>query len=256
MRQKIKKKRKEFYCVVLTIFFFFFLILLLLGFKKKNTKNDKQKGLFQYKFSPALKFTPEQVNTLEETFQNEPYAKGKSLTELATRLNAPLKRVQNWFKHKRSRLAQQGKFEFKPRNVLNSEQITFLRDAFAVNSTPTPEICEQLSNNLNVKMEQITRWFSNERSKKRKRDEHQIKPGGRRSGGSGGGSDLQPQDNPLSEEETSSYLVDRIEDDEMALKHSSEETFQQKSKRGRKSKLSSAAVAIPVTEEAVGYVTK
>jgi hypothetical protein len=62
-----------------------------------------------------MKFSQEQVDHLEATFEREPYAKGKSLSELALQLGVAMKRVQNWFKHKRSRLAQQGKFEYKPR---------------------------------------------------------------------------------------------------------------------------------------------
>ena len=110
---------------------------------------------------------------------SEPYAKGKTLQDLANQLGVVPKRIQNWFKHKRSRLAQQGEFKYKPRylfstlashinrNLLNSEQITFLRGAFFTNPSPTPEFCEQLSSELNVKPEQVTRWFSNERSRKR-----------------------------------------------------------------------------------------
>jgi len=131
----------------------------------------KNRGKFEYKYSPAMKFSNEQVVVLEATFSHEPYAKGKTLQDLATQLGVSSKRVQNWFKHKRSRLAQQGKFEYKPRNLLNSEQITFLRGAFFTNPSPTPELCEQLSSELNVKPEQVTRWFSNERSRKRKREE-------------------------------------------------------------------------------------
>jgi len=143
---------------------------------KHKRENDKHKGMFQYKFPPAMKFTSEQLTILEDTFQHEPYAKGKTLIEVAARLDVSLKRIQNWFKHKRSRLAQQGKFEYKPRNLLNTDQITFLRGAFAVNTSPTQEICEQLGTDLNVKPEQVSRWFSNERSRKRKREE-QMKAG-------------------------------------------------------------------------------
>jgi len=138
---------------------------------KHKRENDKNRGKFQYKYSPAMKFNSEQVIVLEGAFVSEPYAKGKTLGDLANQLGVSVKRVQNWFKHKRSRLAQQGKFEYKPRNLLNSEQITFLRGAFFTNPSPTPELCEQLSSELNVKPEQVTRWFSNERSRKRKREE-------------------------------------------------------------------------------------
>jgi transcriptional regulator with XRE-family HTH domain len=138
---------------------------------KHKRENEKNRSKFEYKYSPAMKFSAEQVIILEGVFSQEPYAKGKTLQDLATQLGVSMKRVQNWFKHKRSRLAQQGKFEYKPRNLLNSEQITFLKGAFFTNPTPTPELCEQLSSELNVKPEQVTRWFSNERSRKRKREE-------------------------------------------------------------------------------------
>lgn len=62
-----------------------------------------------------MKFTPEQVKVLEDLFAKEPYAKGKALQDVARQLDVTDKRVQNWFKHKRSRLAQQGKFNYKPR---------------------------------------------------------------------------------------------------------------------------------------------
>lgn len=138
---------------------------------KHKRENEKNRSKFEYKYSPAMKFSAEQVMVLETTFGQEPYAKGKTLQDLANQLGVSIKRVQNWFKHKRSRLAQQGKFEYKPRNLLNSEQITFLKGAFFTNPSPTPELCEQLSSELNVKPEQVTRWFSNERSRKRKREE-------------------------------------------------------------------------------------
>jgi hypothetical protein len=78
-------------------------------------QNDKHRGTFEYKYSPAMKFSPEHLSILESVFMSEPYAKGKSLQDLANQLGVLPKRIQNWFKHKRSRLAQQGKFEYKPR---------------------------------------------------------------------------------------------------------------------------------------------
>jgi len=138
---------------------------------KHKRENDKAKGKFTYKFTPAAKFTNEQVDMLESVFNREPYAKGKTLQELAKQLGVTEKRVQNWFKHKRSRLAQQGKFEYKPRNLLNEEQITFLKGAFCSNASPTPDVCEQLGSELNIKPEQVSRWFSSERTRKRRRAE-------------------------------------------------------------------------------------
>jgi len=138
---------------------------------KHKRENDKAKGIFTYKYSPAAKFSNEEVVVLEEVFTKEPYAKGKILQDLAVQLGVSDKRVQNWFKHKRSRLAQQGKFEYKPRNVLSTDQITFLKGAFCTNTTPTQEVCEQLSVELNIRPEQVARWFSSERSRKRRREQ-------------------------------------------------------------------------------------
>jgi phage host-nuclease inhibitor protein Gam len=78
-------------------------------------QNDKEKGNFQYKNEPSVKFTPDQLKKLEEAFQKDAYMKGKQLQELADSMDSTCKRVQNWFKHKRSRLASQGKFKYKPR---------------------------------------------------------------------------------------------------------------------------------------------
>lgn len=49
-----------------------------------------------------------------------------------------------------------------------------MKGAFFTNPSPTPELCEQLSSELNVKPEQVTRWFSNERSRKRKKEEQRL----------------------------------------------------------------------------------
>lgn len=69
--------------------------------------------------------------------------------------------------------------------MLNNDQITFLRGVFFAHPSPPPEMCEQLSNTLSVKPEQISRWFSNQRSRERKKVERHGK---RSSGGSGAGS--------------------------------------------------------------------
>jgi len=138
---------------------------------KHKRENDKAKGKFTYKFSPAEKFKKEQIDLLEEVFTREPYAKGRTLQDVAQQLGVPEKRVQNWFKHRRSRLAQQGKFEYKPRQTLNPEQITFLKGAFCTNATPTPDVFEQLGSELNIRPEQVAKWFSLERHRKRRRDD-------------------------------------------------------------------------------------
>jgi len=140
---------------------------------KHKRENDKAKGKFTYKYAPAVKFTNEQINLLEQVFSKEPYAKGKTLQDLALRLDVTDKRIQNWFKHKRSRLAQQGKFEYKPRNTLNFDQISFLKGAFCTNPVPTQDVCEQIGLELNVRSEQIVRWFASERSRKRQREEQE-----------------------------------------------------------------------------------
>jgi len=143
--------------------------------KRESAKSEKSKTTFQTKFASNPKFTPEQVAILEHVFLSDGYAKGKILSDLASQLGlsgtSGVKRVQNWFKHKRSRMAQIGRFSYKPRNLLNQHQITFLRGAFFSNPTPNAELCEEMSQELNVKQEQISRWFSNERSRKRKREE-------------------------------------------------------------------------------------
>jgi hypothetical protein len=55
------------------------------------------------------------------------------------------------------------------RSTLSDEQVAYLKDAFGSNDSPSLEHCEQLSNELNVKPEQIQKWFSAERSKKKRR---------------------------------------------------------------------------------------
>jgi len=122
---------------------------------KHKRENNNQKGNFEYRYSPALKFTNEQILFLEVEFQKQNYTKGKALCDLANQLGVHTKRIQTWFKHRRSRLTQ-GRFEYKESTPLNSEQITFLKNAFCTNPTPTSNMCEQLSSQLNVKPEQVT----------------------------------------------------------------------------------------------------
>jgi hypothetical protein len=55
--------------------------------------------------------------------------------------------------------------------MLNPDQVTFLRGAFFSNPTPSLDFCESLSHELTVKPEQVSRWFSNERSKKKRRED-------------------------------------------------------------------------------------
>jgi len=136
---------------------------------KHKRENDSQKGKFEYRYSATAKFTSEQIAYLEEVFSKDSYAKGRVLQDLADQLQVNLKRVQNWFKHRRSRLAQQGKFEFKSRSTLSPDQVNFLRGAFFANPSPVPEVCESLSQELHVNKEQVSRWFSNERSKERRK---------------------------------------------------------------------------------------
>lgn len=55
------------------------------------------------------------------------------------------------------------------RCALSDEQVAYLKDAFGSIDSPSLEHYEQLSSELNIKPEQIQKWFSAERSKKKRR---------------------------------------------------------------------------------------
>eukprot|EP01119_Soliformovum_irregulare_P020373 TRINITY_DN6587_c0_g1_i2.p1 TRINITY_DN6587_c0_g1~~TRINITY_DN6587_c0_g1_i2.p1 ORF type:complete len:450 (+),score=70.61 TRINITY_DN6587_c0_g1_i2:87-1436(+) len=142
---------------------------------KHKRENDKNRGKFEYRYSPAAKFTPEQVVVLESVFLSEAYAKGKTLQDLSVQLGVSVKRIQNWFKHKRSRLAQQGKFEYKPRfdevaNMTNLGADAFQKALGYPGQSPILDIIsyEPHPSDFNIKPSQVTRWFANEKSRKRK----------------------------------------------------------------------------------------
>jgi hypothetical protein len=80
---------------------------------KHRREHDSAKGKFTFKYAPTTKFQPEQLQVLEKTFESEPYAKAHTVRHIAAQLGVNIGRVQNWFKHKRSRLARQGKFDYK-----------------------------------------------------------------------------------------------------------------------------------------------
>jgi hypothetical protein len=69
---------------------------------KHKRENSKAQGLLLR--TSSSKFTQQQLSILEAAFQLNPYSRPKVLQSIATEFNVPVKKIQNWFKHKRSRL--------------------------------------------------------------------------------------------------------------------------------------------------------
>eukprot|EP01117_Protostelium_nocturnum_P011933 TRINITY_DN4365_c0_g1_i1.p1 TRINITY_DN4365_c0_g1~~TRINITY_DN4365_c0_g1_i1.p1 ORF type:complete len:476 (-),score=173.70 TRINITY_DN4365_c0_g1_i1:33-1460(-) len=139
---------------------------------KHKRETCKSKGKMTFKRASPLKFSAEQVNVLEEGFRVNPYAKSKLLKEISEKLDVDMKRVQNWFKHRRSKLANDGKFHLRSsRTSLNPNQLAFLRGAYFTNNNPSTEVAESMGKELNLSMEQIHKWFVNERHRRKKKQE-------------------------------------------------------------------------------------
>lgn len=49
--------------------------------------------------------------------------------------------------------------------ALSNEQLTFLRGVFLATESPSQQLCISISQKLNLKPEQVSRWFLSERVK-------------------------------------------------------------------------------------------
>ncbi|PRP86931.1 hypothetical protein PROFUN_03679 [Planoprotostelium fungivorum] len=121
---------------------------------------------------PNDRMTQEQTSILKAYFDMDPYAGGgKQAKAISAQLNIDVKKVKNWFKHRRTKLTREGKFKGKQRLYLTPSQKTFLRGAFSSNPRPNAEMVQMLSKELGLPSNQVIRWFANERLKKQTDDE-------------------------------------------------------------------------------------
>jgi len=106
------------------------------------------------------------ITHLEKVFDTEKYLKENQVEEIAKVTKLSEKQIRSWFKQRRYRYNQENKqngtdsdMVYKKRDSLSQSVIVELEKAFLVNNYIFGENKKALSRQLNLKPNQLERWF-------------------------------------------------------------------------------------------------